>query len=111
MNKGFFQYLAWLTIGYVLLALASWCDDTWAATSKGRPLADQYVQAVYDSLEDKAPTSTQPEELDDQLQVALWQDYEARMPRLEACQYLQPKVNCEAAYAAFWRVYDRLLED
>lgn len=111
MNKGFFQYLLWLTIGYVLLALASWCDDTMAATSNARPLADQYVQAVYDSLEAKAPATAQPEELDDQMQVALWQDYEARIPRLEACQYLRPKVSCEAAYAAFWRVYDRLMED
>lgn len=33
MNKGFFDYLAWLAIGYVLLALASWCDDTWAMSS------------------------------------------------------------------------------
>lgn len=111
MNKGFFQYLAWLTIGYALLALASWCDDVAAATRQGRPLADQYVQAVYDSLEDKANVSIQPQELDQELQAALWQDYQAGMPRLEACQYLRPKVSCEAAYVAFWRVYDRLLED
>lgn len=111
MNKGFIQYLAGLTIGYLLLALASWCDDVAASTRHGRPLADQYVQAVYDSIEDKAPKTATPAELNQQLQEALWQDYKAYTPRLEACQYLRPKVNCEAAYDAFWRVYDRMTQD
>lgn len=80
-------------------------------TSRKGTVSDLVEVYGADSLEDKAPATAQPDELDDQLQSALWQDYEARMPRLEACQYLHPKVNCEAAYVAFWRVYDRLLED
>lgn len=110
MNNSLIKYLAGLTVGYILLALASWCDDTWAAPRPQDPLADQYVQAVYDSIDAQAPAGIDLHVLDMALEHALDQDYEARRPRQEACKYLSPRTNCLEAYEEFWRTYEAMTE-
>lgn len=116
MNKGFFQYLAWLTIGYVLLALASWCDDTWAASPKVRSLADQYAQATMDAvdkyLDEQHITKDPSTRLKFTLEV-LHADYLKGMPSEKACNELRryTRKPCAAAYLEFWQVYNKLEEE
>lgn len=116
MNKGFFQYLAWLTVGYILLALASWCDDTWAATSKGRSLADQYVQATTDAVDKYLDQQHIIKDPSTRLKITmevLRADYLKGMPSERACAELRryTRKPCAAVYLEFWQVYHKLDEE
>lgn len=127
MNKGFFQYLAWLTIGYVLLALASWCDDTWAMSSpyeippemvrasqkQEDRMADKYAQAVYDRVASQHPQE-QPQELTRLFLQALADEYDGGKPEPATCRVLMPRISyyrsCSEYYKPFWRAYRNLEE-
>jgi hypothetical protein len=117
MNKGFFQYLAWLTIGYVLLALASWCDDTWAAQPKhSRPLADLYVQATTDAVDSYLDEQGIPKDPGLRIKitlVVLREVYMRGTPSARACEELQKYTRkpCTVAFGEFWKVYHKLEEE
>lgn len=127
MNKGFFQYLAWLTIGYVLLALASWCDDVAAMSSpyevppemikasqrQEDRMADKYAQAVYDRVALQHP-GEKPQEMTRLFLEALADEYDGGRPEPSTCRVLLPKIghyrSCLEYYRPFWRSYRNLEE-
>ena len=127
MNKGFFQYLAWLTIGYALLALASWCDDVAAMSSPFEPfpdqaravarqrdrMADRYAQAVYDRVALQHPQE-QPQEVTRLFLEALADEYDGGKPDPATCTILTTRINrnrtCIDYYWPFWRSYRNLEE-
>lgn len=127
MNKGFFQYLAWLTIGYALLALASWCDDVAAMSSpyeipkemvraqqkQDDRMADRYAQAVYDRVASQHP-QVQPQELTRLFLAALADEYDNGKPEPATCRVLVPRIgyhrSCADYYRPFWKAYRNLEE-
>ena len=116
MNKGFFQYLAWLTIGYALLALASWCDDTWAAQPKEDRLANQYVQATTDAVDaflDEQGIIKDPSTRLKVTLAVLHDDYIKGVPSKRACEALTKysRKPCAEAYMAFWKAYKKVDEE
>ena len=116
MNKGFFQYLAWLTIGYVLLALASWCDDTWAAQPKEDRLADAYVQSISDyvtKLADSMKLSKDPQTRMKGTLMIMNKEFNAGYPYPLICEELKKysRKPCAEAYMAFWRAYKKVDEE
>ena len=127
MNKGFFQYLLWLTIGYALLALASWCDDVAAMSSpyeipaemvraqqrQEDRMADRYAQAVYDRVASQHPQE-QPSELTRLFLQALADEYDGGKSEPATCRVLLPRISryrsCADYYRHFWSAYRNLEE-
>mgnify|MGYP001006847468 CR=1 FL=1 len=116
MNKGFFDYLAWLTIGYVLLALASWCDDTWAAQPETDKLADKYVQSISDYATKLSDSMKLPMDPQKHMQATLMfmnKEFNAGFPNPLVCKELQKYTRkpCAEAYMAFWKAYKAVDEE